>query len=49
LLSRGGPYPVPVALVAQPVPDRCGEGNRVAGRDQLAGEDAIDAGAERFG
>ena len=38
-----------VALVAQPVFERGGEGRRIAGRDQLAGAGAIGGGAERFG
>src|SRR6185437_5616182 len=48
-LSYGGPQPVPVALVAQPVAERGGEGSRVTGRNQLAGTAAIGGGAERFG
>src|SRR2546429_3078135 len=48
-LSCGGPQPVPVALVAQPVSERRGEGSRIAGRDQLAGAGAIGSRAERFG
>jgi hypothetical protein len=40
---------VSVALVAQPVSERGGEGSRIAGRDQLAGAGAIDGEAERFG
>src|SRR5439155_24957147 len=48
-LSCGGPKPVSVALVAQPVSERGGEGSRIAGRDQLAGAGAIGGGAERFG
>ena len=38
-----------MALVAQPVSERGGEGNRIARRDQLAGAGAIGGGAERFG
>src|SRR6185437_10300516 len=48
-LLRGGPEPVPVALVVQPVGERGGQGSRIAGRDQLAGAGAIGGGAERFG
>jgi hypothetical protein len=48
-LSRGGPQPVSVALVTQPVSKRGGEGSRITGRDQLAGAGAIGGGAERFG
>src|SRR5436190_15275583 len=47
-LSRGGPEPVPAALVAQPVSERGGEGSRIAGRDQLAGAGAVGGEAERF-
>src|SRR6516162_2521461 len=48
-LPCGGPKPVPVALVAQPVSERGGEGSRIAGRDQLAGAGAIGGEAERLG
>src|SRR5581483_323115 len=48
-LAYGGPQPVPVTLVAQPVSERGGEGSRVAGRNQLAGAGAIGGGPERFG
>src|SRR2546429_27456 len=48
-LSCGGQEPVPVALVAQPVSERGGEGSGIAGRDQLAGTGAVGGGAERFG
>src|SRR5258707_15686501 len=48
-LSCGGPQPVPVALVAQPVSECRGEGSRIAGRDQLTGAGAVGGGAERFG
>src|SRR5215467_11163720 len=48
-LSCGGPQPVPVALVTQPVSERSGEGGGIVGRDQLAGAGAIGGGAERFG
>src|SRR5689334_24841664 len=47
-LVGGGPQPVPVALVAQPVSERGGEGSRIPGRDQLAGAGAVGGGAERF-
>src|SRR5271170_6250668 len=48
-LPCGGPQPVPVALVAQPVSERGGQGGRITGRDQLAGAGAIGGGTERFG
>src|SRR6516162_4400207 len=48
-LSCGGPKPVSVALVTQPVSERGGEGSRIARRDELAGAGAIGGGAERFG
>src|SRR6201996_3943414 len=38
-----------MALVAQPVPERGGEGRRIGGRDQLTREGAVGGGAERFG
>src|SRR5437764_7605689 len=48
-LPGGGPEPVPVPLVAQPVSERGREGGRIARRDQLAGAGAVGGGAERFG
>src|SRR5512146_429684 len=47
-LAGGGPQPVPVALVVQPVSERGGEGSRIPGRDQLAGAGAVGGEAERF-
>src|ERR1700759_1326273 len=48
-LLCGGPEPVPMVLVAQPVGERGGRGSGGAGRDPVAGSGAIGGGAERLG